>query len=379
LHAGHGGFHDDTPIARIDGVTRRDRGGFAPPRVDSTRRRMSLASSWRGVFARPAARTAPDVSICIPTWQSQAFIERTLRFALGQTHRNLRVLVSVDHGSDDTAAICRSVAADDPRLELFEQPERLGWARNVNVLLDAVRTETFFLYFHDDVIVPQYTERMLTALRDHPEAASAHCSMGHFGASDHVSEAGDYPAGTARRLAWFLSSPLRGSPLRSLTRSSVLARGVRLPTDAVDGLWANEPYLLRLLSAGPAVGVRETLYFRWDKRAGGLTEGWSRLPLEQAYAGYRANIDSLFAAIDAAPISEAERAALRFCVFVQVVPRIRRIESEHRVAAARALDQLHPAFGGLASSPPLGILGEEIASLLQRRHAELMAGETVAA
>ena len=170
------------------------------------------------------------------------------------------------NGEDGTAEICHAYARADRRVEVFEQRARLGWARNVNFLLDKVGTEFYCLYFHDDLIEPGYVERLLSALRRRPDAVSAHCDMGHFGASEHVSHGVDYPESAVHRIAWFLVAPNRGSPLRSLTRSLVLRAGLRLPTDAVDGLWASEPYLLGLLAAGPALRVPETLYLRWDKR-----------------------------------------------------------------------------------------------------------------
>lgn len=315
------------------------------------------------------------VSLCIPTWQAQPFIARTLDFALGQTYAQTDILVSVDRCDDDTAAICQAYARANPRLHVFTQPERLGWAGNVNFLLDQVRTEFYSLYFHDDVIVPHYVERMLQALRQRPDAVSAHCDMGHYGATKHVSHGVDYPDSAVRRLAWFLVAPNRGSPLRSLTRSSVLDAGLRLPTDAIDGLWANEPYLMRLLAAGPALHVPETLYLRWDKRAGGLTDGWRKLSLEQQYSGFRANASAFLVITDAVAASDAERQALRFCVYVHVMSQIRAMENQYSGAGSRTADAFHPAFTEVRTPGELAVLGAELEVWALQRHASLLAVE----
>lgn len=321
----------------------------------------------------------PEVSVCIPSWQSRPFIARTLDFALGQTYPHTRILVSVDRCTDGTAEICETCARSDPRVQVFVQSERLGWARNVNFLLDRVRTEFFFLYFHDDVIVPQYVERMLWALRQRPDAISAHCDMGHFGGSEHVSQGVDYPDTVARRLGWFLLAPNRGSPLRSLTRSAALGRGLRLPTTAVDGLWANEPYLMQLLAAGPALRVPETLYFRWDKRAAGLTDGWRALSLEQVYSGYRANVSSFLSILDTAAVSADEREALRFCLHVHIMHRIRAIEAEHAKAVALPAGDLHPAFAAIRVPDALASLGADIETWAMQRHENLVRREAATA
>ncbi|NNC42690.1 MAG: glycosyltransferase family 2 protein, partial [Acidimicrobiia bacterium] len=95
--------------------------------------------------------SAPQVTVCIPTYQSESFIERTLGHASTQTHQNLRILVSVDQSEDATEEICRRYAAADSRFEVYAHESRLGWAHNLNFLLDKVESEFFFIYFHDDI------------------------------------------------------------------------------------------------------------------------------------------------------------------------------------------------------------------------------------
>ncbi len=95
--------------------------------------------------------TEPVVTVCIPTWQAEAFIDQTLGCARNQTYPRLRImiLVSVDHSDDRTTEICQRHAREDRRVEGFAQGERLGWARNINFLLDQVTSEYFFIYPHD--------------------------------------------------------------------------------------------------------------------------------------------------------------------------------------------------------------------------------------
>lgn len=314
---------------------------------------------------------SPEVSLCIPAWRSEPFIARTLDCALAQSYPHTRILVSVDQCEDGTAEICHAYARADRRVEVSVQPERLGWARNVNFLLDKVGTEFYCMYFHDDLIEPGYVERLLSALRRRPDAVSAHCDMGHFGASEHVSHGVDYPESAVHRIAWFLVAPNRGSPLRSLTRSLVLHAGLRLPTDAVDGLWANEPYLLGLLAAGPALRVPETLYLRWDKRSGGLTDGWQQLTLAQQVSGFRANISSLLSLIDSVSGSDNERAALKFCLYVHYLPRIRWIESQYGTASPMPAGEIHPALGVKPLPVELTSLGVQAREWAMQRYAVL--------
>jgi glycosyl transferase family 2 len=313
--------------------------------------------------------------VCIPAWRAEPFIERTLQCAAGQTHSNLQIIVSVDRCDDRTSAICKSFADADSRIELYEQPQRLGWAGNVNFLLDKVRSPFFFLYFHDDIIRPNYTECLLKALKKHPEALSAHCDMGHFGGSEIISKGRNYLGSGAQRLAALLVAPGRGSPLRGLTRDNAIAGGLRMPT-AEAGFWANEPYLLRLLALGSVIRVPQVLYFRWDQRSQGLTDGWKNLSPEHALAGFRANFAAALTVIDEVATNTEEREALIFCLCLQMSLRMQK--SEPKSGPRLDGENLHPAFFVDPIPQGLSLLGPEITGWAMQRHRQLAAGKELA-
>lgn len=309
-----------------------------------------------------------DVTICIPAWNAEAFIDRTIGHARGQTHSRLKILISIDQCDDATARLSEAQAREDARIEVFVQRERLGWARNVNFLLDRVQTEFFCLYFHDDILLPDYVARLLEALRKRPDAVSAYCDMGHFGASDHVSTGRDYDGPVAKRLAELLVVPERGSPLRSLTRREPGGTDLRLPTCTRSGFWANEPYLMRLIAAGPAIRVPETLYLRWDQRQGGLTDGWKGLSIEEVFAGFSANITDALSIIDKAAASRWELEALTFCLYVNLMPRVRQAELDHGRQRRTADEEVHSRFSNMVAPDSLRDFGADIERWALRRH-----------
>ena len=316
------------------------------------------------------SRPPADVTICIPAWQSEQFIERTLACAQGQTHAGIRILVSVDRSDDATAELCLARARDDDRIGVFVQDERLGWAKNVNFLLDRADTNFFFLYFHDDLIEASYTEALLKKLQARPDVASVHCDMGHFGASVRISEGYNYEGSTAECLATFLVAPNRGSPLRSLIRRSAVDTRLRLPTDAPAGFWANEPFLMRLIAAGPALRVPEVLYHRWDKRAGGLTDGWKKLTLDQVRAGFRENARTALGIIAQAVRSDRERRAVNFCLYVSIMPRLRAAEARFEAAPVDA-EFLSAVFKDIGVPDSLADFRLDIQQWAMNRYQEL--------
>jgi|GEM_PF-2843234 len=310
-----------------------------------------------------------DVSVLIPAYAAEAFIERTLRHASAQTHEVISILVSIDHCDDRTEEIARVHAAADHRVRVFKQTDRLGWAGNVNFLLDRADTPFHFIYFHDDILEPCYVETLLAALRAAPEAASAHCDMGHFGASEAVSFGRPYDGDAVRRLLTFMLAPYRGSPLRSMMRADAV-RGLRLPQVDTAAIWANEPFLMRLIAAGRALHVPQTLYHRWDQRSGGLTDGWKGLSRERVLAGHKANLALTMDIIDATARSGEELAALTCAALLYALPIVRSLEGDGPVFT-RAED-LHPRFFNL-TLPVFERFGADIAEWAAQRWADAQA------
>lgn len=303
--------------------------------------------------------TAARVSILIPCYNSASFIDRTLYFARGQTVGDVTIQVSIDAGDDNTAHIVQSHAARDSRIVVHEQRSRLGWAGNVNFLLGQVDTPYFFLYFHDDVLLPQYTHCMLECLQAHPQAAGAYCDMGHFGDSDHVSTGPAYLGSTVERLLSLMLAPQRGSPLRALLRTE-RAGHLRLAEMESGGFWANEPFLMEMLVAGSLEQVPEILYLRWNNRSGGLTDGWKKLPTSTVVSGWQANIEIRLNILTRATHEPAERAALVFALYLQTYPVLRKLANEQGAALFPTAASLHPLFANPGTPDLLAPYGATI-------------------
>ncbi len=213
-----------------------------------------------------------EITICIPTWKSEAFIQQTLQDAQAQDYPALKILVSVDKCDDRTAELCCRQADMDDRIRVFEQPCQLGWTRNSNFLLDQVTSDFYAIYFHDDRVERTWISTLCKALQERPEAMSAYCCVRQNEAHDVGEEhAGDVFERLMRRAV----GTKKGSPLRALTRRS--ERAPRFPEVSRYGYHAQQAYLVELLAMGPLIYVSDTLYRRWNDRGGGVTDSWKTL------------------------------------------------------------------------------------------------------
>jgi len=250
-----------------------------------------------------------DVTVCIPAYAAEGFIDRTLEAVRAQTHASLRILVSVDAGPDATAARCRAHAAIDPRVDVIEQPVRLGWAANINDLLARVRSEFACLVFHDDLVDPAYVERLRDALLADPHASSAHTDLVGFGDRDDVEAGREYTGTAPQRMLEFLRDGAQGAPLRSLVRRSMFAPDLHLPVAGPDGQWRCLPYSLRLLAAGNARRIAEPLYRRCF-REGSLSSSGPASGRDERESVQLACERACREVIDALPGSTEQREAL---------------------------------------------------------------------
>jgi glycosyltransferase involved in cell wall biosynthesis len=299
--------------------------------------------------------SAADVTICIPTWQSEAFIARTLACARAQTHKNLRILVSVDQSTDGTEAICRHVAKEDPRLDIRVQKERLGWAQNTNFLLDQIDTEFCFLYFDDDVLEPAFTERLREILLGNPEVCSAHCDMETFGNRQVIMRGCDFDGTAAERIIKFLLLPLPLVPLRSLLRSEIITKGLRFPLIGEDSFWRPYPFLMNFIAAGTAKRVPEILYRRWE-RDGSITKGWSPKSHDPLIEGQQQNAKLCLDVIRRMDLTKAETELVTFCLYVSLMTLTRKYEERMKSDRLVAPEVIAESFGALrlpANAPPV--------------------------
>jgi len=93
----------------------------------------------------------PLVSILIPVFNVEAFLPQCLDSVLGQTYKNLQVVLIDDGSKDGSLTIMQDYGAKDERIELYHQ-ENQGVGATRNHLLEYVRGEYVLFVDSDDWI-----------------------------------------------------------------------------------------------------------------------------------------------------------------------------------------------------------------------------------
>ena len=110
------------------------------------------------------AATADLVTVVIPARDEVRTIDAVLRSVLRQTHRHLQVLVVDGASTDGTRDVVLRVAAEDPRVELVDNPDRVIPVA-LNLAVDRARGPWLVRVDAHSRIPDDYVERLVAHLR----------------------------------------------------------------------------------------------------------------------------------------------------------------------------------------------------------------------
>jgi succinoglycan biosynthesis protein ExoO len=105
----------------------------------------------------------PHVSVIIPAYNAEDYLERALNSALAQTMSNLEIIVVDDASADDTIGIAHRIAAQDSRVRVLHNEYNVGSSISRNRAIDAARGEWIALLDADDAWFPERLEQMLAS------------------------------------------------------------------------------------------------------------------------------------------------------------------------------------------------------------------------
>lgn len=214
----------------------------------------------------------PKVIACLPSYNSEIFIEKTLHCLQNQSYPNFEVLISDDCSSDNTVEIIQSAIENDGRFHLIQQKKNLGWVENINFLMEkAVEEGTYvFIMPHDDQIAPEYIEKLTAALEKNPNAVTAFGDMelSYVGAKAEVVRYEEVEGVQDRvdrtksllRLKGRWTTAWRGiSKSEAVKKIIPIQKNVSGTQDFIlDWIW-----LVKLSLKGEFIRVPEVLYFKY--------------------------------------------------------------------------------------------------------------------
>ncbi len=201
------------------------------------------------------ATAPPVVTVGVPVYNAQRYLERTLTALRDQDLADIEVVISDNGSSDDTVAIARRFVDADDRFVLLTADRNVGMPRNYNRVLDAARAPLFMWNASDDTVRPGHLTACVAALTEHPEAALAFSKVVYVDAHDAVSGRMDddgldfLTTAPAERVRTFLTRDVY----------QAIGYGAVMRTDFIRGIGGMPVYF----SSDVALGIRMALRSRW--------------------------------------------------------------------------------------------------------------------
>ena len=201
------------------------------------------------------------VTIGVPVYRGEAFLEETLHSIQAQTYREFEVLLSID-GPDPACERIGAKFLTDPRFQMTVQPERLGWVGNLNWLLSRVATDYWYFHQQDDLTEPDYIEVLLDHARANPAAALVYCDIVPFGKIETpFSQPAPVRGATAYiRMMTLLHEHFPAFAFRGLTRAAAVREAGAVPTNDLGDFGVDICWLTGVARFGELLHVPRPLY-----------------------------------------------------------------------------------------------------------------------
>ena len=111
------------------------------------------------------------VSIIVPVYNVEKYIDQCLNNIVNQTYRNIEIIIINDGSTDNSYNICKKYASQDPRVILLSQENKgVSYARNKGILCSHGEYITFV--DSDDYIELNYIECLINAIEENIDLVS---------------------------------------------------------------------------------------------------------------------------------------------------------------------------------------------------------------
>jgi len=116
----------------------------------------------------------PKVSIIIPVYNVEPYIEQCIKSVLGQTYRQLEVILvddcSPDHSMDIADKCIRTSASNDLEFKCLKHENNRDVSAARNTGIKAATGEFLFFLDSDDYIMPECIELLMECVEKYPDA-----------------------------------------------------------------------------------------------------------------------------------------------------------------------------------------------------------------
>ena len=138
----------------------------------------------------PPDLVPPRLSVCLPTYNGEAYVAEALRSVLQQSYTAFEVVAVDDGSSDRTLEILQ--ACTDPRIRIYQNPHQRGIPGNWNAAVELARGEYVCVFHQDDVMLADNLTRKMALFETDPSLSLVHSRAERIVEAGAPSRLGDW-------------------------------------------------------------------------------------------------------------------------------------------------------------------------------------------
>lgn len=111
------------------------------------------------------------VSVIIPCYNAEKYVEAAVRSIMAQTYKNLEIILTDDCSTDYTFEILKKLAAEDSRIKLCKNKTNLKIVKTLNKMIHLATGKYIARMDADDISLPERIEKQVDFLEQNPDVA----------------------------------------------------------------------------------------------------------------------------------------------------------------------------------------------------------------
>jgi len=112
----------------------------------------------------------PLVSICIPNYNTEKYLDVCIQSALNQTYNNIEVIFADDCSTDRSYSVAEKYSN---QVKIYKNEKNIGQPENTNKCIKLSSGEFFVILHSDDQLLPEFIEKLLPIMINNPEVGIA--------------------------------------------------------------------------------------------------------------------------------------------------------------------------------------------------------------
>jgi len=136
----------------------------------------------------------PLVSVVLPVYKSEEFLEACLQSLSEQTYKNLEIVAVVDYLGDNSLRILRKYKKTDKRLRIYSNLQRYGLASTLNRCLSLSKGQYIAFMDSQGLALKTRISKQLAYLLDNPKIAAVGTQIERLDESNKNVNRSEFPA-----------------------------------------------------------------------------------------------------------------------------------------------------------------------------------------